>query len=148
MKFLCDQMLIRLGRWLRAAGYDTVVIEKSFSDQEILQRALKEKRYLITRDRHFLEMPAAKEWLLWLKANSVEECAEELSKKIAIDWLHHPFTRCLLCNRCLEKMEEAPEGAPTFYDEFWRCSHCDKVYWLGSHTKHMLQTLTRWNQHK
>lgn len=35
MKFLCDHMLSRLGKWLRAAGYDTEIIVSSISDHEI-----------------------------------------------------------------------------------------------------------------
>ncbi len=32
VRFLCDEMLTRLARWLRAAGYDTVMLEIGESD--------------------------------------------------------------------------------------------------------------------
>ena len=37
MKFLCDEMLAEVGRWLRIAGYDTEIVEKSIVDGEILK---------------------------------------------------------------------------------------------------------------
>ena len=44
-------MLQRLGRWLRAAGYDTLIARNAESDYELLRQALDEGRLLITRDR-------------------------------------------------------------------------------------------------
>ena len=102
MKFLCDQMLIRLGKWLRAAGYDTLIIEESIQDCEIYSLALQEKRFLITRDRHFLEMNDADGRVVWLESNEVEACAEELSKKLPINWLLIPISRCITCNSTFE----------------------------------------------
>ena len=64
MKFLCDQMLARLGRWLRAAGYDTLIIEKSLDDKEIFKQAKEEKRLLITRDKQILDLDPSGELVL------------------------------------------------------------------------------------
>ena len=52
MKLFCDEMLLRLGRWLRAAGYDTAIAENAVADAEIIERCAGEGRTLITRDRH------------------------------------------------------------------------------------------------
>ena len=49
-------MLAGLGKWLRAAGYDTKIITEPAEDQEIFQEAIAEKRLLLTRDSHFLQM--------------------------------------------------------------------------------------------
>jgi uncharacterized protein len=68
-KFLCDHMLVRLGRWLRAAGYDTAIIEDALSDREILDRAIHEERLLLTRDSHFLKMIAPEKTVIYLRGN-------------------------------------------------------------------------------
>lgn len=130
MKFICDQMLGKLGRWLRTAGYDTVIIQDSTPDSEILQRALVENRTVLTRDKDF----AGKEGALYLSGEQLEECVAELTQKLKIDWLHAPFTRCLECNTLLEI-----EGNSTY------CPKCAKHYWEGSHTGRMRKTLTEWN---
>ena len=28
-----------------------------------------------------------------------------------------------------------------YYEEFYRCRNCDKIYWKGTHYTHMLQRL-------
>lgn len=144
MKFLCDEMLARLGRWLRAAGYDTEIAKQGQSDSEIIERAKLEKRLLLTRDTHFLEM--TKEDLIWLQGNLLEECIAELMLKLPINWLFKPFSRCLVCNR---ELVRAPPSSLTHVPEricqekpmFWHCDVCQKIYWDGSHTKRMLQQL-------
>lgn len=90
MKFICDQMLSRLGKWLRAAGYDTLIIDEKVSDRHVLEMALAENRLLITRDRHFLQMKRAAPLLHYLKCNDVSSCIDELMHQVAIDWLYAP----------------------------------------------------------
>ena len=139
-------MLARLGRWLRAAGYDTVIIESSKPDHLILAQAIKEKRYLITRDKHFLEIKEASEWVIWLESNEVGDCIKELNQKLKINWMIRPFSRCLICNQELEEADEAaldqvPPKVKQEFDQFRYCPSCQKTYWLGSHTKRMVKSL-------
>ena len=51
-RFLCDEMLHGLGRWLRAAGYDTVIVKGGIPDRELARRCAGEDRILLTKDRH------------------------------------------------------------------------------------------------
>ena len=51
MKFLCDQMLARLGKWLRAAGYDARIIDEPLRDRQVLEIALAENRLLADQER-------------------------------------------------------------------------------------------------
>lgn len=144
--FLCDQMLTRLGRWLRAAGYDTRMVEEPITDRSLLLLAQKEKRWLISRDRHFLKMQGDK--VIWLEANDLQACVCELTMKHHIDWLKAPLSRCLLCNQLLVSADESslllvPERILK-RDCIRYCSHCGKVYWEGSHAKRIMATLERW----
>ena len=50
-RLLCDEMWQGLGRWLRAAGYDTLIIDEGRSDQTLVDLAQRIKRVLLTRDR-------------------------------------------------------------------------------------------------
>lgn len=151
-KFLCDQMILDLGRWLRAAGYDSVFIEKGEKDQEILVRALAEKRWLLTRDSEFLEMKRAESVLIFLGQYPLEACVGVLNKLLKIDWLFCPFSRCLICNSVLIKPNDeivkknVPQDLQIRTDQFWYCEHCRKVYWEGSHTKRMLKQLKKWSE--
>lgn len=147
--FFCDEMLAGLGKWLRAAGYDTAIAERNTDDKSILERAIKEKRILITRDKHFLEMNVPKDSIIFLSANNIEECVQELNEKITLDWLFKPFSRCLLCNSLLREpaeqtiLEQAPQDI-TSQNHLMYCTHCKKLFWEGSHTKRMLEKLKQW----
>jgi uncharacterized protein with PIN domain len=146
MKFLCDQMLMRLGRWLRAAGYDTEIAEPDASDRDILEKAKKEKRYLITRDKHFLEMGKEDPLIIWLRSNDVSSCIRELSEKLKINWQFDPFSRCLQCNeKLVNGLPEMAVGVPKDVLErglpLMFCQHCQKAFWPGSHTTRMLNQL-------
>ena len=48
---LCDEMLKGLGKWLRGAGYDVLVLPDGSSDRELIQMAVEEHRVPITRGR-------------------------------------------------------------------------------------------------
>jgi uncharacterized protein len=151
MKFVCDQMLTRLGRWLRAAGYDTLIVDRPMHDREIMALAAEEGRLLITRDRHFIEMNVHKDLVIWLRANLLEDCIHQLSQRLPIDWLKAPFSRCLICNQPLvdaaaSALEEIPQEVRQRFDHFWWCPSCKKTYWLGSHTTNMLKSLRAWKE--
>lgn len=152
MKFLCDQMLAGLGRWLRAAGYDTEIVETPIEDGKILESALREKRLLLTRDQHFTEMQAAEKTVIFLTGNSVEECILELNRLLKVDWLLDPFSRCLQCNSLLVEPDaqsirtQVPADVLSFSDRFWYCPQCQKVFWKGSHTDRMLEQLEAWQK--
>lgn len=151
MKFLCDQMLNGLGTWLRAAGYDTEIIDESINDSKILDHAIKENRILLTRDRHFLKMNSDKNRVVFLSSNSMEECAKELTQILNLDWLHRPLTRCMLCNTLLERPSEqliselAPEDVQKWAPQFWYCKTCNKLYWEGAHVEKIMRQLKEWN---
>lgn len=148
MKFLCDQMLGTLARWLRLLGYDTLFSKGETSDEDLLELAKKEKRVLITRDK-LLSHFARKEGLRLVKINSsnLEEQLFEVMEELKIELDKELFlTRCSLCNGRIRKLSEEekekaynqkliPEGAHLSTNEFWLCERCGKYYWIGSHWK-------------
>jgi uncharacterized protein len=147
MKFLCDQMLSRVGKWLRAAGHDTYIVTQSIPDKEVCSKAVEDARFLLTRDRHFLKMKAAIPFLIYLKNNDFERCMQELNRSVRINWLLAPFSRCLICNSLFAKpaQEKLKETSPPILQqkrEFWYCPVCQKTYWEGTHTANMLRQLT------
>lgn len=137
-----------LGRWLRVAGYDTVIEENSSSDREIFERAVLEGRLLITKDRHFLSIDPERKTIVYLLGESLDEWVEQL-KKQGVDWQYSPFSRCLQCNSLLEKAtadEGVPEQVREHVKEFWKCSSCRQIFWRGSHTEHMEEQLKTWKE--
>lgn len=39
LRLLCDEMLKGIGRWLRAAGYDTAIAQDGVADEDLLARS-------------------------------------------------------------------------------------------------------------
>ena len=90
-RFLCDEMLHGLGRWLRAAGYDTVIAEGGIPDRELARRCAGEDRILLTKDRH-LATAAGIAPVVLVKGKSIGETARALRTALDIDWEHAPFS--------------------------------------------------------
>ena len=148
MSLLCDEMLKGIGRWLRAAGYDTAIAQDGVADEDLLAQARVENRLLLTCDRA-LAARSAPGAVVLLDTESLDEAAAALRERLAIDWLHAPFSRCLLGNALLG---EAPPAALTRLPERSRmgpgpitvCPDCGRIYWPGSHVRRMRARLGRW----
>lgn len=149
MKFYCDEMLQRLGRWLRAAGYDTRIQVNGGSDSAMLRDARSDGRLLITRDHKLMEFRDAADTVILLHSNTLQECIDELTSRVQLDWLYRPFSRCLICNTVLveadaEAWNQLPRGSRLHVHRLLSCSHCTRVYWEGGHVRRMRARLAVW----
>jgi uncharacterized protein with PIN domain len=144
-RFLCDAMLGGLARWLRAAGYDTLLAQDE-SDRELLARAAAEGRHFLTCDRTVREHKAARGVALVLPQTKLDDIAELLGRRFAIDWLSRSFTRCVLDNAPLEAASAAQVAGHShpLPDAVLHCPNCDRLYWEGSHQVRMRRRLERW----
>jgi uncharacterized protein with PIN domain len=150
VRLLCDEMLKGIGRWLRAAGYDTAIAASSTSDDDLLAQARAEDRVLVTCDRRLAGRGAPGAVVL-LSREGLDHAAVELREHLGIDWLHAPFSRCLLDNALLQ---EAPPAALARLPERTRqgagpitvCPDCGRLYWPGSHVRRMRARLGWWRQ--
>lgn len=142
MKFLCDEMLSVLARWLRAAGYDAAQAHPGENDRALVERAQNEGRVLLTRDRALLGIKGAKRVSYLLDNGTVDDWARQLRTELGVNWLAAPFTRCLMCNVPLVAAEpqaiaHMPETSRTGPGPFRQCPQCQRAYWPGSHVKRM-----------
>ena len=148
-RFLCDAMFARLGRWLRAAGYDTAIAAGCETDRALVERALAEGRLLLTRDRAIPTIRGAPATTLVLGHDDLETCVADLTRRIGVDWCRDPFTRCLLCNVRLEPAgPERDHGvaaaSPVRPGAVNACPACDRLYWEGDHVRRMRARLEHW----
>lgn len=145
LEFIADAMLGRLARWLRMLGYD-VSYESSISDDDLIARAIREHRIILTMDRKLAERESAKNSLL-VKSPSYKEQLKQVITQYNIDYKSGIFTRCLVCNRLLEPIDKGniKDRIPTYVystqDEFDICQQCGRIYWSGTHRVKMLGML-------
>jgi uncharacterized protein with PIN domain len=148
LKFLTDGMLGKLTRWLRLLGYN-VKYSRSLNDEQLIEIAKKEKRILLTRDLKLYRQATVQ------KINSffVERTTE--AKKLASLAKHFNLnldfdvivSRCPKCNSQIKPIAKneiagkVPETTASYYNEFWKCPNCEKIYWQGAHWKRINKTL-------
>jgi uncharacterized protein len=148
MRLLCDEMLKGVGRWLRAAGYDVAIVDDGAHDDELLARAAAENRLLLTCDRRLAGRAAPDATVIVLRTERFDSAARELRERLRVDWLHAPFTRCLVDNAPLipadeEGIDALPATVRQGDGPIMRCPECHRPYWPGSHVRRMLAKLTR-----
>jgi hypothetical protein len=149
LRFLCDAMLVQLGHWLRAAGYDTVIAERHTSDRALVTRAIVDGRILLTRDRKIREISDAQRHVVLLRRERIHDLVADITPQFGIDWLAKPFSRCLVCNMKLRPApplarSRLPPAVLESVPEINYCRQCDKLYWAGGHVRRMLERLERW----
>ena len=139
MKFLCDQMLGTLAKWLRILGFDTFYANAEITDEELLHIAKNENRTIISRDKELiLRGKKGKLNVMELKTTDLDEQLNQVLENVDIDEKIF-LSRCTLCNTIIERAKKSDvEGkVPTKVfernDKFWYCKTCDKFYWMGSH---------------
>lgn len=106
-RFLCDEMLGHLCRYLRAAGYDALLASDGRSDGDLLRQCRGEERYFLTQDRLVREHKAARGVALLLPQGDLDRLAAALGAHFGLDWLARAFTRCLEDNTPLAAADAA-----------------------------------------
>lgn len=139
--FVLDAHLGKLAKYLRMLGFDTLY-RPDIDDDEIISVSKKEKRIILTRDKLLLKSKEVSHGY-FVRAIDKHEQLNEVIKKFDLYSKFNSFTRCMTCNAELipKKKEEIagkinPETAQ-FFNEFYYCPHCDKVFWKGSHFERM-----------
>jgi uncharacterized protein with PIN domain len=135
-RFLCDEMLGKLAKWLRLLGYDTSYI-KTKDDGILLVIAEQEGRILLTRDKALHQRAKDSAYIL---SDDPDEQLQQVFQdyKLSKD---KALTICSVCGRSLrqvvkEKAEgKVPEKVYELQDEFWYCAKCHKFYWKGTHVE-------------
>jgi uncharacterized protein len=151
LRFLCDEMLRGLGRWLRAAGYDTVIAAGGIPDRALAARCAAEERVLLTKDRRLAMTVKGIAPVVLVPGNGIDAAGRALRSALGIDWLHAPFTRCLVDN---QPLAAAPPSLAILVPERSRgaggplrlCPECGRLYWPGGHVRRMQQRLLAWQQ--
>jgi uncharacterized protein with PIN domain len=148
-RFLADNMLGRLAKWLRIAGYDTRYLPTA-SDGELARVARAEGRILLTRDEQLAQRRGVH--CVFVHSDRVEEQLQQLMRALELE-IDLAFSRCPTCNRLLEAVPkeairaEVPPYVFATREEFRRCPQCARVYWRGTHWARMnaqLEDLRAW----
>jgi uncharacterized protein with PIN domain len=140
-RFVADVHLGKLARHLRLLGFDTLY-QNDYTKTDLLDLATKENRILLSRAGGLTRDPSV--FFLCIQDEDPLVQLRQVVNELQLQKFMHPFSRCLACNGKLlvqEKQNVAHllgENTRNYFDEFWQCSKCHRVYWKGSHYERML----------
>ena len=140
-KFLADENVERLGIYLRLMGLD-VAVGKGLSDKEIVEASFAEKRVVLSRDRALLKRSKV-EWGRLVRADQPSDQLLEVVDFFGLTPAESCFNRCVRCNLSLEPVDKdkvvhlLQPKTIKYYDSFYICPECGRVYWKGSHHDRM-----------
>ena len=149
IRFMADAMLGRLARWLRILGYDTAY-EKVITDEALVERAVAENRWLLTRDRRLALRKLIRGRHTLIVSDDVDDQLHQLHRdiKIDLDLTHQRAYRCADCNVVLTSIPHAdavplvPPFVAQQYEEFLQCPRCRRLFWPGTHWQDLTRRLT------
>jgi len=142
--FVLDVHLGRLAAYLRMLGFDTLY-RNDYQDSTLADISANEHRILLTCDRQLLMRKQITHGYFVRARQSQQQLLEVLSRFDLYN-MQKPLTRCIRCNgktRPVNKQDiETKLLAKTkkYYNEFFQCESCKKIYWKGSHY-HKMKTM-------
>jgi hypothetical protein len=145
-KFLADVMLGRLAKWLRIVGYDTLYF-RDMDDDELIRRAIREERTLLTRDRKLYQRGGFH--ALLITEENLEAQLGQVLKEMDLEPQIKMGIRCPLCNRALKDISRkavrqyVPPYVWATHDQFSLCPGCGKIFWKGTHWESIKRRLAR-----
>jgi len=150
-KFIVDNNVGKLAKWLRIMGYDTLFFNGS-NDSSMIAIALAEKRVILTRDTQIMKRRVITSGRL--KAISIQSDKPELQMHQVIEAFHlecqfNPFTLCLECNQPLveKSKQQVKDLVPPYVfqtqGQYMECPVCHRIYWRGTHWQAMTKRLKR-----
>lgn len=141
VRIILDVHLGKLARYMRLLGFDSAY-DTGYSDNEIVDKSLKEKRIILTRDKILLRNRRITHGY-WIRATDPKQQLSEVVSRLDLSNLMQPFTRCMECNSTIipVEKEEIADSLPLktreFYNDFRICPGCSRIYWEGSHYEKM-----------
>lgn len=138
-RFLCDSMLGGLAKWLRVAGYDAE-FTGPIDDGQLVEIAELRRAILLTSDAPLMRRRAiqrgAVRALLVPRARPLLEQTAFVLRALSLELRE---ARCIACGGEIvpATLDEVGHAVPAIsrevFDEFWRCTRCERAYWKGAH---------------
>jgi len=149
VKFIADNNVGKLARWLRLIGYDTLLFKQK-NDGQMIKTALSEDRVILTKDSQFMKrrlVTSSKLKAILIKRDDPKLQVQEVVQTLNLNYHFKPFSLCLECNQVLiaRDKEELQNRVPAHVFEtqtqYRECPSCHRIYWQGTHWQAMVKKL-------
>ena len=146
-RFILDVNLGKLARLLRLCGFDSSY-DNNFDNHSLARLARADRRIILTRDRQLLKRKEVTHGY-WIRNTDPYVQLNEVVRRLDLKSDIKLFSRCLVCNAMIKPVQKQhvinniPAKTCKYFDKFYQCTGCLKVYWPGSHYKRMQARLMR-----
>jgi len=149
-KIICDNTLEDSAHWLRAAGYDVHIPFNNLDDKQLLDLASHDERVLIIRKNRVQSISTDSENIITVDTDLIFEQIKQISNQLSINWLHKPFSRCMICNTDMVKLNlnqwiTLPKNIQENCVTSHGCPSCNRIYWAGDQINRMVDQLKVFN---
>lgn len=140
-KFVLDVHLGKLCKYLRMLGFD-VYYRNDLDDDEIVKISITENRIILTRDIGILKNGLVSHGY-WVRSQDSKKQLWEVIRRFDLNNELRPFYRCIVCNGLIIEVAKKDiehllrENTRAFFNHFFQCQSCGKIYWEGSHFETM-----------
>jgi len=151
LRFIVDQNVGKLARWLRMMGFDTRFFTGQ-DDGQMIDIAQKETRVILTRDTQIMKrrvVTGGQIKAVLLKDDGPELQMQQVIETLSLSPRFRPFSICLECNQPLEarSQHQVKDRVPPYVfrtqHQYMACPACHRVYWQGTHWQAMTEKLKR-----
>ncbi len=151
LKFIVDNNVGKLAKWLRIMGYDTLFFNGT-NDADLVATALAEGRVILTRDTQIMRrrvVTSGQLKAILIKGDEPEQQMHQVIDTLNLDYQFRPFTLCLECNQPLleRSKQQVKDLVPPFVfqtqSQYVECPACHRIYWRGTHWQAMNKKLEK-----
>jgi len=151
LKFIVDNNVGKLAKWLRIMGYDTLFFNGS-DDSRMIATALAEGRVILTRDTQIMRrrlVTSGRLKAILIEGDQPEQQMHQVIETLNLDCQFRPFAICLECNQPLveRSKQQVKDLVPPYVfqtqSQYMECPVCHRIYWRGTHWQAMTRRLNR-----
>jgi uncharacterized protein with PIN domain len=150
-KFIADNNVGKLAKWLRVMGYDTLSFREK-DDGELIEIALSEGRVILTKDTQIAKrrlVTSGRLKTVLIEEDEPEAQVRQVVRALGLNCHFRPFSVCLECNQSLvpRSKGEVKNLVPPYVfqtqNQYMECPICHRIYWRGTHWQAMVRGLGR-----
>jgi uncharacterized protein with PIN domain len=156
IKFIVDNNVGKLAKWLRIMGYDALLFDEE-DDGKMVKVALAQKRVILTKDTQIMRrrvVTSGRLKAVLLKSDEPKVQLRQIAETLGLDYQFRPFSICLECNQSLveRNKDEVRDSVPSHVFEtqslYMECPSCHRIYWRGTHWQSMSRELETFKSQK
>jgi len=156
LKFIADNNVGKLAKWLRIMGYDTLFFDGR-NDSHMIATALAGGRVILTKDTQIMKrrvVTSGQLKAILIKGDEPELQMQQVIDILNLDCQFRPFTICLECNQPLVEWskQQVKDLVPPYVfqtqNQFVECPTCHRIYWRGTHWQAMTKKLNKFVEYQ